>query len=547
MARPRRAAVPARYRDEHPAGDDSDDDSPPPPVDEPEVAADDASVHPPAVEEIEEVQGPAPQYRVFSREEEETMKAMAYIGYTDDIEQVILLDEFGTLDGFSKYSHSDIANIAKRGAKGNQDAHTVRIPAAKELALKQITDWVRDEHRLAKKAKIFGTRLETDKRFFHMELSMSYQRSLNRLKEKDGNAAQITAASPGKLVNAEKDWEKWSTGLKTMLTLMRGVTDVPLSYVIRDDRPNSLDNLDPDLPFDTKCIAMAKLWGPDFEADAKRVHLIIKGMVNGELADQLIIPGYTKENGREDFKTLKDHYDGDDKHTRRIHDAIHSQRTLIYRNERQMPFELFYSKAQHMWNIFARNSEPQTEPAKVRWLLANVTDENGLQVVKATINIQLRLDPDCSTWTFEKCAKTFQDHISTHKATAAPAKVSGVTSKKKGSNKNQRPDYDSNGVYIGSYSDERWQALSKEEKSKVHKARRAIDKAQGTTGPKAAAAPQKRSIQSLSKQLAAQAKTIAALQKNSEAASTDTSDTAPANNAGTAFGGRASKKTRISE
>ena len=65
----------------------------------------------------------------------------------------------------------------KRGAKGgNQDAHTVRIPATKELALKQITNWVRDEHRLAKKAKlVFGTRLEQEKCMFLHKLHMVYQ------------------------------------------------------------------------------------------------------------------------------------------------------------------------------------------------------------------------------------------------------------------------------------------------------------------------------------------------------------------------------------
>ena len=138
----------------------------------------------------------------------------------------------------------------------------------------------------------------------------------------------------GVLKNGKKDWDKWVTGLKTVLTLTRGVTDVPLIYVIYDDGQNILNQLPADYPFDAKCIAMAQLMGPDFEADAMTVHLIIKPLDIGELAEQWILPGYAKENGREDFKILKAHYDSEGTNTRRVHDAVNWHKNLSYRNER---------------------------------------------------------------------------------------------------------------------------------------------------------------------------------------------------------------------
>ncbi len=483
----------------------------------------------------------------YSADEEEMLQAMKLIGYEDDYDQEILLDEFGTLTSFRGYSHADIANIAKRGAKGNQTARTVRIPAAKELALKRLSDWVKDMTRLGKQPRVKITQYTNVRGLFLHHLEESHQRAINRLKEKDGLATRIAAAYPGKLRNGEKDWDKWVTGLKTVLTLTRGVKDVPLIYVIREDTGPAPENM-PGFSFEAECIAKARLHGPDFEADAKQVHLIIKPLVIGELAEHLILPGYDKENGREDFKILLSHYDGDGKNTRRIHDAVNWHKSLSYNSEKKMPFETFYSHAQNMWNIFERNNEKQSEPAKIRWFLDNISNPN-LDSAKAALSIQLQQDPDFQIWTFDKVAQYMQREITARIASdAARAKIAGVNtaqpSKAKG--KPKRPEYDPNGLFIGSHSDEQWRALPKETQKAVHKARKLADKALPATK---GSAPKKRSIQSLSKQLAAQAKTIAALQKTTATTGSpvEASHDVPSNDAGTAFGGRASKKTRITD
>ena len=160
-------------------------------------------------------------------------------------------------------------------------------------------------------------------------------------------------------------------------------------------------------------------------ADAKTVHLIIKPLVIGELAEQWILPGYAKENGREDFKILKAHYDGEGTNTRHVRDAVNWHKNLSYRNERALSVETFYSKVQNMWNLFARNGEPVTDQAKICWLLDRVTDPS-LQLIKSSIAIAIQQDPDCLVWNFEKVAETIQDHVSTAQATAGAAKVATV-------------------------------------------------------------------------------------------------------------------------
>lgn len=52
-------------------------------------------------------------------------------------------------------------------------------------------------------------------------------------------------------------WDNWLTGLQTVLTLMRGVTDIPLIFVVRkDDKADPGDYFE---SFDEECIAKAPL------------------------------------------------------------------------------------------------------------------------------------------------------------------------------------------------------------------------------------------------------------------------------------------------
>ena len=64
-----------------------------------------------------------------------------------------------------------------------------------------------------------------------------------------------------------------------MLRARLGVSGVPLSYIIREnDDPEPVDHQ----TYEEKCISNAPLSGPNFEADAKRVHNIIIQLLQGE-------------------------------------------------------------------------------------------------------------------------------------------------------------------------------------------------------------------------------------------------------------------------
>jgi hypothetical protein len=184
--------------------------------------------------------------RTYTPDEEDMMKVMGWLKFSKR-EQRLLLSEFGVIKRFKEYTS---ANVVSRRSREKDPKQRIAFTATYELYLNQIIEWVKDEAKLGKRINI-----RDDPAFrwntipFFQFIEESHRRAVNREKEKQGLAARIAAASPGMLKNGERDWDKWVTGLKTVLTLTRGVTDVSLIYVIRDDGQNILNQLPADYPF----------------------------------------------------------------------------------------------------------------------------------------------------------------------------------------------------------------------------------------------------------------------------------------------------------
>ena len=83
-----------------------------------------------------------------------------------------------------------------------------------------------------------------------------------------------------------------------MLWVILGVSGVPLNYIIRES-----DDPEPGYheTYEDKCISNAPLSGPNFEANAKRVHNIIIQLVQGEHSEQWIKKLKSKQDGRADL------------------------------------------------------------------------------------------------------------------------------------------------------------------------------------------------------------------------------------------------------
>lgn len=467
---------------------------------------------------------------------QETLQALRWIGFETGTQAEALADELGNLSDFVTLTDEDIKNMIKDGVTFGGTRTKVRFPTKPRKRLVSIIEWAKDRIKLNEPVSLANSGIETKDEFINA-IKLAYSRKTIRELEKDTLEAQLKVASPGKLKD-EKSWEDWVTGLETTLTLIRGVTEVPLVYVIRRDK--SPPDGEVYASFDEECVAKTPLSGPAFEADARSVHLIIQPLVTGENAAQWIECVKDKNSGREDFLKLQAHYQGEGNASRRIHIAETLWSTLHYKNERAFPFSTFLSKAQFMMNIYSQNKEPKPMAAQVRWLLDQIQDPT-LTATIAGLKVDISKDPEHLIWTFTRCANHIQSQI--RQKTENVKTVSGVNAKT-GSGRNGI--YKDGEIFTGKYSFEEWKALSSEDRSAVLKARNGNKKGGGNGGGGGGAQNNNKKVKALTRKVKRQKKQIASLKKrgapDSDSSGDESEKEEPMNDAGNSFGGRAGKK-----
>ena len=105
---------------------------------------------------------------------------------------------------------------------------------------------------------------------------------------------------------------------------------MPLSYVVREkevpDEDGSYES------FNERAIACSPHTGAVFQANARKVHQLLKSVLQSESAEQWIKPLARKQSGQLDMKALRDHYSGEGNTSRRIAVAERLLDTFHYKN-----------------------------------------------------------------------------------------------------------------------------------------------------------------------------------------------------------------------
>jgi hypothetical protein len=169
--------------------------------------------------------------------------------------------------------------------------------------------------------------------------------------------------------------------------------------------------------------ACAPLTGTSFQADARRVHQLIKSFLQTETAEQWVNPHARLQNGRVDFKALRAHYSGEGHTSRCIANAERILYTLHYKNERAMQFSAFLDKIQKIFNIYDELGEPMTEQAKVRMLLSTVEHPQLKEAIGA-----LRVRASMDGTTFIECANHLSAQASELPDNLVNRKIAGTNS-----------------------------------------------------------------------------------------------------------------------
>jgi hypothetical protein len=177
------------------------------------------------------------------------------------------------------------------------------------------------------------------------------------------------SADPSKFKD-ERKWPDWSKAFVNLLSVIPGVTGIPLAYIIRDEEEP--DDEAEYVNFNERMIARAPHMGQYYLADSRRSHNLLTGYLHDKLTENWIRNIARYQDGRHDYLALRNHYAGEGNSTHRNADAKRIQATLHYKSERALPFSKFLGSLRKMFTIFSEEKEPFTKRTKVDELLTKV-------------------------------------------------------------------------------------------------------------------------------------------------------------------------------
>ena len=473
---------------------------------------------------------------------------LQYCGFDNPGERdAIAEDGFESFLDILSLSEKDVSNLAKGFAERTAGDGRINFGLRRTNRLKATIHWAQDFRRISKEVTLDET---ADVAEFREQIETARQRAQIRSHNAEEADGLSKAADPGKL-KRQKEWTAWSRGLKNYLSTIPGQDGVPLSYIIRENEEPVYDlEEEIDYDFEQLTIDCAPLTGLVFKTDARRVHQLIHGFVQGEVAETWIKPKEKKQNGRLDFEALQAHYGGEGNKSVRIREAEVLRTSLNYKSERAMSFEKFLTSMQAMFTGFEDNDEILTNAQKIRLLFQKVQSPNLTQV-KSALKVQSDLDVGGTAVTYDFIANSLAaeaaslpDYVPNRQASGlesqggdGPAPKSGV----KGTD---------GVIYTGYYSN--WDKISNSDKHTVYEERKRLgivsnDSKKTRRSKPSSIKTKKKTLAKMTREIASLKTKFKNLNKKRGAASSDDDDDGanePQDNAGDQFGGRKDKKKK---
>jgi hypothetical protein len=464
---------------------------------------------------------------------------LMYCGFTNlQNRQAIAQDGFSSFEDIAGLDDKDVTSLADGFSSRSQANGKINFGLSRTTRLKSTVHWVQDFARVSRVPSLDGIENEAA---FRLVIEVARQRSKMRKHKADDSDKLSAAASPGKL-KRQKDWPTWIRSFTNHLSTMQGVTGIPLSYVVRENTAPDYSNEHED-DFEQLTIDCAPLTGLVFKTDARKVHQLVHGFVQGEIAETWVTPREKKQDGRIDTQALRDHYAGEGNKTVRIKEAETLRKTLHYKNERTMSFEKFLTTMQFMCNGFIDNGEDFSEAQKIR-LLFDKVQHPQLETVKQSLQISYNLNSD-NTVNYDFITNSLSAEVANLAEFTPQRQASGVES-----NNGQAPSNGIRGadgkIFTGFYKD--LQALSPQDRQAVFDERLRLNitpkkktpiRAKRTTS---AIKAQKKAASKLTKQISALHIRVNEVAKKRGTHVVDDDETS--DNAGDQFGGRQSKKSK---
>ena len=467
---------------------------------------------------------------------------LEYCGFDDEAERESIAE-----DGFESYSDiksleiKDIGSLAKGFAERSAANGRIIFGLKRTNLLKATVNWVQDFGRISREPSLGDIEDADD---FRAAIEIARQRAHIRQHNADESDSLSKAADPGKL-KKQKDWVVWSRALTNYLSTILGQDRVPLSYIVREnDEPDYEDEDEEDYDFEQLTIKCAPLKGIVFKTDARKVHQMIHGLVQGEIAEAWIKPLQKKQNGRLDLKALMAHYGGEGNKTVRIKEAEALRASLHYKNERAMPFDKFLTNMQNMFTGFEDNGEVHMAAQKIRLLFQKVQSPAMTQV-KNALQVQYDLDQG-DTVTYDFIVNSMAADAANQPDHVPNRNTSGVGSHSGNGEAPSSGVKGSNGaIFTGYYKN--FASLSKADKQAIFDERKRFNITAKSRGGRAkrtssAITAKKGQLEKMTRAIASLKTRLKEVESTKESSDSEEAAEEPQNDTGNEFGGRKKKK-----
>ena len=223
------------------------------------------------------------------------------------------------------------------------------------------------------------------------------------------NYTSVASAAIPKDFGKDTKWDDWSPTFWNYLNAIPGRDGIPLSYIIRD---NDDQDHTPNTNFLDDYVMAAPLAGASYEMDARKVHAFIQTRIMGnDEAEAAIKPHETANDGRKDWKALKEQYEGTGVYAFDITKAEDDLHSMIYSGEKRptMYWTLFETRLNRAFHILAKvEGVAYSDAMKLRKLLRNIQCD-WLQGQKNTVKGELSKHP--IVYTYKQALSLFRTEV----------------------------------------------------------------------------------------------------------------------------------------
>lgn len=216
-------------------------------------------------------------------------------------------------------------------------------------------------------------------------------------------------AKPSQFTSKTK-WEDWNPVFINFLRSIPGRNGVPLSYICREEEGPTIV---PGIEFIDDYVNRAPLAGPAFVTDSAEVNTYIVSFIAGNsTAEAKILGNAAMHNGRLDYISLKNHYEGTGVNAIDIVKADKVLDSLYYAGEKKphMWWEEFEKQLTLAFNAYNKKEHRQVHSNEMRLrILCRKVTVDFLQHTRASINIELTREP--MTMTYEQALSNFRNEV----------------------------------------------------------------------------------------------------------------------------------------